>query len=160
MNDWYSSCEPLQATPTNSACPAHRCAAASTEEASRLQLLHHGAQNHSNTGRPASVVSSMSPPPISGAANWSASGTLMGSPESDGAGAADGADVAADEATGATLSLADDPQAASRPTAIRGSTTRFTARTVPRGARSTTSPRSRFGIVQILPGGGPLIARR
>lgn len=43
-----------------------------------MQVVHQGAQNQSRTGRPASVVSSMSSPPISGAENFSASGASAG----------------------------------------------------------------------------------
>jgi hypothetical protein len=74
-NDSYSSSEPAQATPTNSTSPSQRCFASSTEGASRLQLVHHGAQNHSSTGRPANSPISIWPPPTSGAAKSSASGT-------------------------------------------------------------------------------------
>ena len=64
-----------QATPTNATSPAHRCAASSTEGASRLQVVQYGAQNHKTTGLPANVDTSISPPPTSGARNRSASGT-------------------------------------------------------------------------------------
>ncbi len=53
MNAWNSSSLPDQATPTKSTVPAHRCAAASTEAASRLQVVQYGAQNHSARSRPA-----------------------------------------------------------------------------------------------------------
>jgi hypothetical protein len=39
MNSWNSPSEPVQATPTNWAFPAHFCAAASTEGASRLHVV-------------------------------------------------------------------------------------------------------------------------
>ena len=39
MNSWNSPSVPVQATPTNWALPAHFCAAASTEGASRLQVV-------------------------------------------------------------------------------------------------------------------------
>ena len=139
MNVWNWSSVELHATPTNSACPAHFCAASSTEEASRLQVLHQGAQNHSSTGRPASVVSSMSPPPTSGAANLSASGTLAGTLEVgspglagvlDGAAAGCVAGVLLSDgdaaAAGDAGSVSAPPQAASMPTAMRGRTRRFT----------------------------------
>ncbi len=75
MNAWNSVSEPVQATPTNCASPAQRCAASSTEGASRLHVVQYGAQNHKTTGLPASVDMSISPPPTRGARNRKASGT-------------------------------------------------------------------------------------
>ena len=134
-NSANSSSDPLQATPTNSAWPAHFCAASSTEGASRLQVLHHGAQNHSSTGRPASVVSSMSPPPRSGAVNCSAAGTATSAAPSEVASTAaagdDAAGVAVDDAAGSDAGAASGvlapPQATnSRPAKPRGTRRRIT----------------------------------
>jgi hypothetical protein len=75
MNSWKSSSLPVQATPTKLTRPAHSCAAASTEAASRLQVLQVGAQNHSAKGVPAKAAPSKLPPPTSGAVNCSESGT-------------------------------------------------------------------------------------
>lgn len=48
--------------------------AASTEEASRLQVLQVGAQNHNATVCPAYWVKSIVPPPTAGAENCNAAG--------------------------------------------------------------------------------------
>ena len=81
MKPWNDSSLPDQATPMNSACPAHRCAASSTEGASRLQVPQPGAQNQNTTGAPATDAPSNVPPPTSGALNCSEAGTTAaGSP--------------------------------------------------------------------------------
>ena len=61
----------------NSTEPAQRLRAASTEAASRLQMLQVGAQNQNTTGRPASSDPSNSPPPTNGARKFNAAGTVM-----------------------------------------------------------------------------------
>lgn len=53
MNPWNDCSSPVHATPTKSTFPAHSCAAASTEAASRLQVLQVGAQNQNAVVRPA-----------------------------------------------------------------------------------------------------------
>lgn len=131
----------------------------------------------------------MSPPPTSGADNLSASGTSAGGVElslaatvpgaagADGAGACAGGvstgvaggasgvpDVAAgcDAAAGPAEPSSAPPQAARMATAMRGSTTRFTAETVPGAAQPCRSPPVRFGIVQKSgrPGGVSGVAPR
>jgi hypothetical protein len=74
MNPWKSSSSPVQATPTKLTAPANFFAAASTEGASRLQVLQVGAQNQNSVGLPANVAASSSPPPTSGAVNCRAAG--------------------------------------------------------------------------------------
>lgn len=143
MNPWNWSSVPLQATPTNSACPAHLCAASSTEGASRLQVLHHGAQNHSSTGRPARSPSSISPPPISGAENWRAAGAsldpLVGAFEaSDVTAAGSGASVAG------VASGSPPPQATSNVAASTGRARRNTEVTVAGCRRIAGSPAAVF----------------
>jgi hypothetical protein len=107
-----------------------------------LHVLHQGAQNHKSTGLPARVVSSMSPPPTSGAENFNASGTFagvsVGSAVCDGVGTAldsgvcDGATVdAAVVTSGDATSELLSPHAASNVAAMRGKTTRFTHENVP-----------------------------
>ena len=76
MKPWKEVSSPVQATPMNSTDPAQRLRAASTEAASRLQMLQVGAQNQNTTARPAKSAPSNSPPPTSGARKFSASGTL------------------------------------------------------------------------------------
>lgn len=81
MKPWNDSSLPVQATPMNSALPAHRCAASSTEGASRLQVPQPGAQNQNTTGVPATDAPSNVPPPTSGALNCNEAGTTAaGSP--------------------------------------------------------------------------------
>jgi hypothetical protein len=53
MKPWNARSSPNQAAPTNATFPAHRMLAASTEAASRLQVLQVGAQNHTARGAPA-----------------------------------------------------------------------------------------------------------
>ena len=74
---WNDVSSPVQATPTNSTLPAHFWRAASTEGASRLQMLQVGAQNQNATGRPATDAPSNWPPPTSGAVNCNTAGTLL-----------------------------------------------------------------------------------
>ena len=76
MKPWNAASSPVQATPKKSTLPAHCLLAASTEGASRLQMLQVGAQNQNATGRPATEVPSNSPPPTSGAVNSSSFGTV------------------------------------------------------------------------------------
>lgn len=81
MKPWNDSSLPYHATPTNEALPAHRCAASSTEGASRLQVPQPGAQNQKTTGAPATEAPSNVPPPTSGAVNCNEAGTTAaGSP--------------------------------------------------------------------------------
>ena len=81
MNPWNDSSLPDQATPMNVALPAHRCAASSTEGASRLQVPQPGAQNQNTTGAPATEAPSKVPPPTRGALNCNEAGTTAaGSP--------------------------------------------------------------------------------
>ena len=80
MNLWKSLSSPVHATPTKLTSPANFFAAASTEGASRLQLLQVGAQNQNSVGLPAKVAASMSPPPTSGAVNCNEAGAVTTSP--------------------------------------------------------------------------------
>ena len=80
-----------------------------------MQVVHQGAQNQSRTGRPASVVSSMSPPPMSGADNISASGASadgMAGPLSlgslDGVGAVGGVGLVAGAASAGVVDPGTD----------------------------------------------------
>ena len=75
MKSWKALSSPVHATPMKSTDPAQRLRAASTEGASRLQMLQVGAQNQNTIGRPAKSAPSNSPPPTSGARKFSASGT-------------------------------------------------------------------------------------
>jgi len=51
MKAWKEALSPAHATPTKSTEPDQRLRAASTEAASRLQMLQVGAQNQKTTGR-------------------------------------------------------------------------------------------------------------
>ena len=75
MKPWKVASSPAQATPMNSTDPAHRLRAASTEAASRLQMLQVGAQNQNTTGRPANSDPTNSPPPTNRARKSNAVGT-------------------------------------------------------------------------------------
>lgn len=103
MNPWKSSSSPVHATPTKLTSPANFFAAASTEGASRLQVLQVGAQNQNNVGLPAKVAASSSPPPTSGAVNCSEAGAARTSPAgvvSPAAGSVTGTSVVATSVTG------------------------------------------------------------
>ena len=80
MNAWNAASSPVQATPTKSTRPSHRCAAASTEDASALQIVQVGAQNQNATGRPAMAAPLNSPPPTSGAEKFKTAGTPSAPP--------------------------------------------------------------------------------
>jgi hypothetical protein len=113
MNPWKSLSSPVHATPTKLTSPANFFAAASTEGASRLQLLQVGAQNQNSVGLPANVAASISPPPTSGAVNCSEAGAVATSSATSPAGAvsAAGTSVDGDVSMASPLSddLSDDP---------------------------------------------------
>lgn len=157
-NSTNSSSDPLHATPTNSTCPAHFWLASSTEGASRLQVIHQGAQNHNSTGRLARVAISMSPPPNNGAVNLNASGTLagisLGAPGSVAvgvvatAGVVTGALVCAAEVTGAAVgSVVVPPHAARRPTKAMGRRRRNIPANLEREPPDRRAPRLSFANV-------------
>lgn len=112
MKSWNDDSSPTQATPTKSTCPAHRCAAASTEGASRLQTLQVGAQNQKAVGRPAADAPSNSPPPTRAAVKSNTDGVVA--PVSLGAtfGARVGAMVGTDSATDPELVRSAEPHPA------------------------------------------------
>lgn len=99
-----------------------------------MQVVHHGAQNQSSTGRPARVVSSMSPPPMSGAENCNAAGAWAGTTaEPPSTGSLVGVTAVAAEVAGVleAWSSAPDPHAASTMPATRmGARRRITTREV------------------------------
>lgn len=63
-----------------SSFPAKFVATSSTEGASKLHVVHQGAQNQNATGLPVNVVPSSEPPDTSGAANWRMAGADAGVP--------------------------------------------------------------------------------
>jgi hypothetical protein len=80
MKPWNAVSSPVQATPTKSTEPAQRLLAASTEAASRLQMLQVGAQNQNTTGRSVYSLPSKAPPPTSGALKSSTPATAVSPP--------------------------------------------------------------------------------
>lgn len=139
-----------------SSFPAKFVATSSTEGASKLHVVHQGAQNQNATGLPVNVVPSSAPPATSGAENCRMAGADAGVPA---AGALDDAAAPLDGAPALGAAPVPDPDeepqdarsttaaiaAVARPTRLRNARRTIAGRVVADPAPATFGARFRPG---------------